>query len=253
MKSNNIPPMLAIELSEVYAWSIDFFALKKGDYFKVVYKESIVDSLSIGITGISFAVFNNAVQNIYAIPFEQDSVMSYFDSTGASLRKAFLKAPLRYSRISSRYSKRRLHPILRIVRPHWGVDYKAPRGTPVLTIGDGIVIMKTYSRAAGNIVKIRHNTIYESSYMHLTGFGKNIVLGARIKQGDIVGFVGSTGLSTGSHLDFRIFKHGKPIDPLKVESPSVDPVHQPLMPAFARVRDSVLAILGKVKTPSLSR
>lgn len=246
MKINGLPPMLAIELSEIYAWTIDFFAIQKGDHFRVVYTESFVDSLSIGITGICYAVFSNAGQNIYAIPFDQDSVSGFFDSTGTSLRKAFLKAPLRYSRISSRFSKRRLHPILRIVRPHWGVDYKAPAGTPVVTIGDGVVTMKAYKGAAGNIVKVRHNSLYESSYLHLAGFGKNIKVGARIKQGDVVGYVGSTGLSTGAHLDFRIFKNGVPVDPLKVESPSVDPVKPERKAAFNIIRDSVVKRLSAI-------
>ena len=246
MKSKNMNPLLAIELSDVYAWTIDFFALQKGDHFKVRYKESFVDSLSIGITEISCAVFNHMGQDIYAIPFEQDSMRSFYDSMGMSLRRAFLKAPLRYSRISSRFSKRRLHPILRIVRPHWGVDYTAPIGTPVQTIGDGVVTMKAYRGGAGNMIRIRHNTIYESSYMHLSRFC-NIKVGTRVHQGDVVGYVGSTGLSTGAHLDFRIYKYGHPIDPLKVESPSVKPVKEELMDVFSKKRDSVLTVLSKVK------
>jgi len=247
MKEQRLNPMLAIELSEVYAWSIDFFALQKGDHFKVVYKESFVDSLSIGITEISYALFNYMGEDIYAIPHVQDDAIGFFDARGNSLRKAFLKAPLRFSRITSRFSKRRLHPVLRIVRPHWGVDYKAPVGTPVQTIGDGVITMKAYRGGAGNMVRVRHNAMYESSYMHLVGFSRNIRVGSRVHQGDVIGYVGSTGLSTGAHLDFRIFKYGRPIDPLKVKSPPVAPVKPELMQLFLAKADSIKKCIESVK------
>lgn len=237
MVENNTNPLLAIELSDIYAWTIDFFGIQKGDAFKVFYREDFVDSTSLGIKQIYAAKFTHNGQDIYAIPFYQDSVLSFYDADGKSLRKAFLKAPLKYRRIASRFSNSRLHPILKIRRPHHGVDYSAPIGTPVHSIGDGVVIKAQYSGGAGNYVKIRHNSIYTTGYMHLSKYGKGIKPGKYVKQGDIIGYVGSTGLSTGPHLDFRVWKNGTNIDPLKLEAPPVEPIKPENMDFFEKVRD----------------
>ena len=233
-------PLLANELSDIYAWSIDFFGLQRGDQFKVIYDESFVDSVSVGITKIHSAWFRHAGHEFWAIPFEQDSVVSFFDEEGNSLRKAFLKAPLKYNRVSSGFSHSRLHPILKIRRPHHGVDYAAPRGTPVLAIGDGQVIAAAYERGGGNYIKIKHNGVYRTTYMHLQGFARGIRRGVYVKQGDVIGYVGSTGLSTGPHLDFRFYKNGYPVDPLKVEAPPVEPVHEALLTDYSLVKNSVM-------------
>ena len=246
-KVANVNPMLAIELSEIYAWSIDFFGLQQGDRFKVIYEESFVDSVSVGITKIHAAWFYHAGKAFWAIPFVQDSVMSFFDEEGNSLRKAFLKAPLRFSRISSRFSHSRLHPILKIRRPHHGVDYAAPSGTPVLAVGDGQITAAAYERGGGNYVKIKHNGVYNTTYMHLSRFGKGIRKGAWVKQGDVIGYVGSTGLSTGPHLDFRFYKNGSPVDPLKVEAPPVEPIYEENLVDFALVRNSFMAELNDIQ------
>ncbi len=219
-------PVIASELSEIYAWSIDFFGLQVGDRFKIIYEEEYIDTISNGIHNIVAAYFEHAGTEFYAIPLIQDGKKSYYDLEGNSLRKAFLKAPLIYSRISSRYSNSRLHPILRIRRPHHGVDYAAPAGTPVHTIGDGRIIMKDYQSASGRIVKIRHNSVYTTAYMHLSAYGNGINVGSYVKQGDIIGYVGSSGLSTGPHLDFRFYKNGYAVDPLRVEAPPVEPVSE---------------------------
>lgn len=245
MKEKNANPMLAIELSEMYAWSIDFFGLQKGDSIRVVYDELYVDSISVGIGDIRGGYFRHMNTDFWAIPFVQDSLRDYYDEEGKSLRKAFLKAPLRFSRISSRFSHSRLHPILKIRRPHHGVDYAAPTGTPVLAIGDGWVTERSYSRGAGNMVRIKHNSVYATAYLHLSRFGEGIQKGSYVKQGDVIGYVGSTGLSTGPHLDFRFYKNGSAIDPLKVEAPPVDPVREPNMERYRRVRDSVMNIINK--------
>ncbi len=250
-KEKEANPMLAIELSEIYAWSIDFFGLQAGDRFRVIYEESFVDSASAGITKIHSAWFEHAGHEFWAIPFEQDSVVSYYDEEGNSLRKAFLKAPLRYSRISSRFSNSRYHPILKIRRPHHGVDYAAPTGTPVHTVGDGQVIAAAYQRGGGNYIKVKHNGVYRTTYMHLHGFARGIRTGVYVKQGDVIGYVGSTGLSTGPHLDFRFYKNGQPIDPLKVEAPPVEPVHEDNLADYSIVMKSVMAELRSVPVPSV--
>jgi murein DD-endopeptidase MepM/ murein hydrolase activator NlpD len=246
MLDNNINPLLSIELSDIYAWTIDFFGIQKGDAFKVFYREDFVDSTSLGIKQIYAAKFIHNGKDIYAIPFYQDSVLSFFDADGKSLRKAFLKAPLKYSRIASRFSNSRLHPILKIRRPHHGVDYSAPIGTPVHAIGDGVVIKAQYSGGAGNYVKIRHNSIYTTGYMHLSKYGKGIKTGKFVKQGDIIGYVGSTGLSTGPHLDFRVWKNGTNINPLKLDAPDVAPIKPENMEFFNKIRDIWVAKLDNL-------
>ncbi len=182
--------------------------------------------------------------DFWAIPFVQDSTRDFFDDQGKSLRKAFLKAPLRYSRISSRFSNSRYHPILKIRRPHHGVDYAAPTGTPVHAIGDGLVISKGYNGGGGNAVKIKHNGVYTTSYMHLHGYARGLHRGSYVKQGEVIGYVGSTGLATGPHLDFRVYKNGMAIDPLKMEAPPVEPVKEDNMTAFTEVKNQVIYMLG---------
>ena len=230
-------PMLALKLSDVYAWSIDFFGLQKGDQFKVYYKTESVDDSVVRIQDIQAAWFKHMDKEYYAIPFFQDSSVNFYDEEGNNIKKAFLKAPLNYSRIASRFSNSRLHPILKIYRPHHGVDYSAPKGTPVQSIGDGVVLHASYSGGAGNYVKIRHNGTYTTGYMHLSGYGKSIHPGKRVSQGEIIGYVGSTGLSTGPHLDFRVWKNDQPIDPLRLESPPAKPVKKEDMDSYNLVRN----------------
>src|SRR5690606_28735278 len=213
----------------------------------VIYDEMFVDSASIGIGNIYAVQFDHAGTENYAFRFFQDDRFDYFDEQGQSLRKAFLKSPLEFARISSRFSHSRLHPVLRIRRPHHGVDYAAPKGTPVRTIGDGTVITRAYQAGgAGNYLKIKHNSVYVTTYMHLSGFAQGVVQGARVKQGQVIGFVGSTGMSTGPHLDFRVHKNGTPVDPLKVEAPPVEPMHETKMAEYTVLKDSLLTELQKI-------
>jgi murein DD-endopeptidase MepM/ murein hydrolase activator NlpD len=241
MKENNLDPMLAIQLSDLFAWSIDFFAIQKGDHFIVLYDEESVKGEKIGIGMIHAAVFNSSGQDFFAIHFEQEDGQNYFDDQGKSIRKEFLKAPMKLFRISSRFSGARMHPILRIVRPHHGVDYAAPTGTPVYTIGDGVIITKAYQAGGGgNFLKIKHNSVYTTTYMHLSKFAAGIQVGSRVKQGDLIGYVGATGLASGPHLDFRVFMNGFPTDPLKLKSPPANPVTNQNMPNFKVVRDKLI-------------
>jgi len=183
------------------------------------------------------AWFYHNETDFWAIPFVQGGERSFFDEKGNSLRKAFLKAPLRYSRISSGFSHSRFHPILKIRRPHHGVDYAAPAGTPVLTVGDGLVTGVGFQRnGGGNYVKIKHNSVYSTTYMHLSGFGRGVRQGAYVKQGDIIGYVGSSGLATGPHLDFRFYRNGSAVNPLSVEAPPVEPIHEENRKTYALIR-----------------
>lgn len=216
---------LANELSEVYAWTIDFFGIQKGDEFEVLYDRLYVDNKPIGIGKIRASRFMNYGKDQYAFYFEQDSIGDYFDEAGQSLMRTFLKAPLKFSRISSGFSNARFHPVLKIYRPHHGVDYAAPSGTPVYAIGEGVITRKGYQKAGGgNYMYIKHNGTYTTAYMHLKAFAKGIAQGVRVKQGQLIGYVGSTGLSTGPHLDFRFFRNGQAVNPLKVESPPAKPI-----------------------------
>lgn len=244
----NMNMTLALQLSDIYAWTVDFFGLQKGDGFKVYYDELFVDTVSIGISKIHAASYKRGDnKELVAVFYENDEVSGYWDLEGNNMKKAFLKAPLSFSRISSKFSYARKHPVYKTVRPHTGVDYAAPMGTPVMAIGDGVVTFKGYKGGGGHTVKIRHNSTYTSAYLHLSKYGKGVVEGARVTQGQVIGYVGSSGTSTGAHLDFRIWKNGTPIDPLKMESPPTEPI-----PSNARVEfDSVKTIMINILNDSI--
>jgi murein DD-endopeptidase MepM/ murein hydrolase activator NlpD len=239
-----MPPALAAELNNIFQWTVDFFGLEEGDKFKVVYEEKFIEEKSINIGKILTAQFTSSGRTYTAIPFIQDGKETYFDADGKSLRKAFLKAPLTFSRISSRYTTSRLHPVLKIRRPHLGVDYAAPTGTPVHSVGDGKVTSATYDGANGRMVKIKHNATYSTAYLHLSRFGSGITPGKMVKQGDVIGYVGSTGLSTGPHLDFRFYQNGTPIDPLKVIAPPSEPVTDANRDRFEKIKQVNLDLLS---------
>jgi murein DD-endopeptidase MepM/ murein hydrolase activator NlpD len=247
MVDNGQDPMLAFEISKIFAWTIDFFGIQKGDRYRVIYDEQFVDSISIGIGEIYAIQFDHYEEENYAFHFDQDTIWDYFDEKGQSLRKTFLKAPLEYYRVSSRFSHGRMHPVLRIRRPHHGVDYAAPKGTPVMSIGDGTIVARAYQRGGGgNYIKVKHNSAYTTTYMHLSGFAKGITTGVRVRQGQTIGYVGSTGLSTGPHLDFRVHMYGNPIDPLKIKADPVEPVQEKHMPRYLVVKDSLTHELQKI-------
>jgi murein DD-endopeptidase MepM/ murein hydrolase activator NlpD len=239
----SLHPSLVGELSDIFAWTVDFFGLQKGDSYKVIYEELFIDDKSLGIGKIYGAQFTWTGKTTTAVPLIQDGKETFFDCEGNSLRKAFLKAPLKFSRISSRYSSSRFHPILRIRRPHFGVDYAAPVGTPVQAIGDGKIISAGTENGSGKMVKIVHNSVYTTAYLHLSRFSPGIYAGAFVKQGDIIGYVGSSGLSTGPHLDFRFYQNGSPVDPLSIEAPPVEPVSEENMERFGKNKKVVLSLL----------
>jgi murein DD-endopeptidase MepM/ murein hydrolase activator NlpD len=243
MIDNGISTNLALKLNDIYAWVINFFAIQKGDEFEAIYENRYIDTTYIGIGKIFAARMNHGNRDHYAFLFEQNGVESYYDEDGNSLRRSFLKAPLDFRRISSGYSNRRYHPVLHIYRPHRGVDYAADRGTPVWSIGDGTVSSVAYDRASGHYIKIRHNRTYTSGYLHLRSRPKFNV-GDRVKQKEVIGYVGSTGLATGPHLDFRIWKNGSLINPATVEAPPVEPVNPELRPRFDSIVKHYMQLLN---------
>lgn len=250
LSSNNINPELAIKLSEILAWEVDFYRIQRGDRFKVIYKESYVGENPIGISQVDAVFFVHQGREIYGFRFEQDTIYGFFNEEGESLRKVFLKAPLEFGRISSRYSTSRLHPILKRRRPHYGTDYAAPHGTPILAVGDGRVTQTAYTSGNGNFVKIRHNSVYETQYLHMSRFASGIRPGTYVKQGEVIGYVGSTGLATGPHVCFRFWKNGQQVDHLREEFPSADPLPDTYHQEFFGFRDRMMQALDYLSFPS---
>lgn len=239
-----LPYALAAELEDVYQWTVDFFGIQKGDNFTVIYDEKFIDdSLSVGIGKVHGAIFTHNNKEYYAIPYQQGDNTEFWEFDGASLRKQLLKAPLKFSRISSKFSNRRLHPVYKVYRPHHGVDYAAPMGTPVLATADGVVTLKGNIGANGNILKIKHPGNLMTGYLHLSKFARGIQTGSKVVQGEVIAYVGSTGASTGPHLDYRIWKNGVPIDPLKIPQKSMVPIAKENKVEFESVRDRVIAEL----------
>ncbi len=248
MVDRNTDPNLANELSEIYAWTIDFFGIQKGDSYKIIYETLMADGEKIGLGKVLAATFNHYGEDHHAFYFVQDSAGDYFDEKANSLRRTFLKAPLRYRRISSGFSYSRMHPILKYRRPHLGVDYAADRGTPVMSVGDGVVVFAKWDNGGGGrAVKIKHNGTYATLYMHLSKYGKGIKSGARVKQGQVIGYVGASGLATGPHLDFRFYRNDKPVDPLKVESPPAKPVDSAYLARFEEEKNVLLNVLAGIR------
>jgi len=232
MSAAGATPALISEISDIYAWTVDFFGLQKGDRFRLIYRERFCEGESIGVEKVEYAEFLRGETCLPAVYFDQgDGGNTYWNEKGESMRKAFLKAPLKFTRISSGYSLHRLHPVHGTVRAHTGVDYAAPTGTPVMSIGDGTVLSAGWGKGgAGNMVKIRHNSVYTTAYLHLSRMA--VKAGQRVSQGQVIGYVGMTGTATGPHLDFRVWKNGSPVNPLKLESPPSEPIREENKPAL---------------------
>ena len=241
-------PQLAVSLSHIFGWTIDFFGVQKGDEFRLIYEQEYVEDCPIGNFHIRAASFCASDSLYYAIPFVQDDEELYYNEKGNSLEGAFLKAPLDYYRISSRFTNSRYHPVLKRYRAHHGVDYAAPVGTPVYAIGSGKVIAKGYqANGGGNYVKIRHNSTYTTTYMHLSRFAKGLNVGDMVAQKEFIGYVGSTVLSTGPHLDFRVYENNKPINPLTIKSQPKKPISEENRTAFRVVCDSLIQRMDTIR------
>ncbi len=248
LKKADAYPMLAIELSEIYAWTIDFYRIQKGDAFEVLYVENFVGGKSIGVDRILASTFTHFDKPIKAYYFESENEKGYFDDQGNNLKKAFLKAPVKYSRISSGFSMRRFHPVQKRFKAHLGTDYAAPTGTPIMAVGDGVITEARFKRNNGNYVKIRHNSVYSTQYLHMSKIKSGIKPGVRVSQGDVIGYVGSTGLATGPHVCFRFWKNGKQVDHRREELPPSEPISENSRNAFSDVMiqcDSIISAQGR--------
>ena len=244
MMQSDLSQDLIFTLSDVYAWTIDFYHLQKGDSFKVIYTERQVEGVSVGVEQILAAEFIHFDSPIYAYLFESDSILDYFDANGKNLRKAFLRAPVKFSRISSRYTGKRFHPVQKRYKAHLGTDYAAANGTPIMATGDGVVIESAYGKFNGNYVKIKHNGTYTTQYLHMSKRASK--KGDRVMQGEIIGYVGSTGLATGPHVCYRFWKDGKQVDPYKQKLPESTPVKPEDMEAFDKVKSKYAPRLNSI-------
>ena len=245
-------PELIMNLADIYQWSVNFFALQKGDRFRTIYTQSICDGEFVGIDTVHFSLFDGyGYKQTAAVRFETaEGGNTYWDKGGVSLKRMFLKAPLKYNRVSSRFSYSRRHPVTGKIKPHTAVDYAAPTGTPVHAIGDGTVTKCGWDpTGGGNRIKIKHNMGYESSYMHLSKFASGIRVGTRVTQGQLIGYVGATGTATGPHLDFRIWEKGRPIDPLKLDSPASDPLDSAYLRDFDALYGKYMSEVAAFEKP----
>lgn len=249
MGSQGVTYDIIDKFADLYGWSIDFGALQKGDKFKVSYQEKVIDGVVVGVSDIRTAFFEHKGKPYFAIPFEQNGEINFFDQNGESFKKAFLRDPLKYTRISSRYNLRRFHPVQKRYKAHLGTDYAAPRGTEIRSVGEGTVTDARYTSANGNYVKIKHNGTYTTQYLHMSKIAKGIKPGTRLKQGQVIGYVGSTGLATGPHLCFRFWKNGKQEDWLAEKIPPSEPIAASNRMAFESQKIEYMDRLAAIRLP----
>jgi murein DD-endopeptidase MepM/ murein hydrolase activator NlpD len=249
LKKQKADPLLAIDLSEIYAWTIDFYRIQKGDEFEILYVENYVDGRSIGVDRILASTFTHFNKPIKAYFFENENDRGYFDEAGNNLKKAFLKAPVKYSRISSGYTMRRFHPVQKRFKAHLGTDYAAPTGTPIVAVGDGVITEARYKANNGNYVKMRHNSVYSTQYLHMSKIRSGIKPGVRVSQGDVIGYVGSTGLATGPHVCFRFWKNGKQVNHRNEELPPSEPISSASRAAFEATISQRNSLLRSFQKP----
>ncbi|MFT4855395.1 MAG: murein DD-endopeptidase MepM/ murein hydrolase activator NlpD [Algoriphagus sp.] len=249
MSKQSITYDIVDQFADLYGWSVDFGALQKGDKFKVVYEEKLIEGVVVGVSDIKLAYFEHKGEQFHAIPFEQNGETNFFDQEGNSLKKAFLRDPLKYTRISSRYNLKRFHPVQKRYKAHLGTDYAAATGTEIRSVGDGVVTDAKYTSANGNYVKIKHNGTYTTQYLHMSKISKGLKPGQRIKQGQVIGYVGSTGLATGPHLCFRFWKNGKQEDWLREKIPPSEPILAANLVAFNSKKTESLDLLSSISLP----
>jgi murein DD-endopeptidase MepM/ murein hydrolase activator NlpD len=246
-------PDLAQKLAQIFSSQVDFFKINKGDNFKVIYDQKSIDGKTLETGKIYSACFEHNKEKFYAFCFTQDGKDEYFDENGQSLSKGgFLKAPLKFFRISSRFTKRRFHPVQKIFKAHLGTDYAAPSGTPILTVGNGTIVEAQYSVFNGNYVKVKHDQTYTTQYLHMSKIAKGMKRGKKVSKGEVIGYVGSTGLATGPHLCFRFWKNGKQIDGTKVKIMAhSEPINRLQLATFEKVRNKMLGSLNQIKIDTL--
>ncbi|MFZ1749332.1 MAG: peptidoglycan DD-metalloendopeptidase family protein [Saprospiraceae bacterium] len=249
LQSQNIDPTIIDLMEDALSSSVDFYHTRKGDEFKLIYENKYIDGELVGMGKLIAACYINDNGANYSMLFKSKDGEGYFDVEGRPAKKAFLKAPVKFSRISSNYNLRRFHPIKGKTIPHLGTDYAAPYGTEIRTVSDGVVIAASYTGGNGNFVKVKHDNVYETQYLHMSRFAKGIRPGTRVKQGQTIGYVGATGLATGPHVCFRFWKNGRQVNHLKEKLPVAQPMNMTELPAFFEYRDKMLLKFNEINLP----
>jgi len=251
MMDNGLSMDLAANMEDVFGWVIDFHHVQRGDRFKVIFDEKYIDNQRVGVGRIHGGVFRHYDDDTYAMYFEpnKEKFVGYYDGEGESMKRTFLRAPLKYSRISSGYGMR-YHPIKRRRKAHLGTDYAAPIGTPIYSVGDGTISKASYTRGNGKYIKIRHNKKYSTQYLHMNGFAKGMRVGKKVKQGEVIGYVGKTGMATGPHVCFRFWKDGRQVNHRRLKFPPPEPMPKSLKPNFQQLRDSMVNLIDGIAFPA---
>ncbi|WP_375579273.1 peptidoglycan DD-metalloendopeptidase family protein [Marivirga tractuosa] len=249
LKNGGTPELVDL-VADMYGWQIDFTKIYPGDQFKVLFTERTIDGISVGIEEIIGAELIHYNNPFLSVAFDQGDGVDYFDEEGKSLRKAFLRYPVKFTRISSRYTAKRYHPVQKRYKAHLGTDYAAPTGTPIYAAGDGVITKARYEKYNGRNVKIRHNSTYSTQYLHMNGIAKGIKPGMKVKQGQLIGYVGKTGLATGPHLCYRFWKNGKQVDAMKVDLPPSEPIKEDYLSNFNRYKGYVKSKLDQIPYPT---
>lgn len=252
MVDNGLSYEVTAKMEDALQWSVDFHHIQKGDQFKLYYDQNYINGEPVGVGKVYAATYTSGEKTYHAIWYENEKYQGYYDLEGRPMKKSFLKAPVKYSRISSHYNLNRFHPILKRRRPHLGTDYAAPYGTPIYAVADGTVIEASYSKGNGRYVKIRHDKTYMTQYLHMQKFATGINQGVKVRQGDVIGYVGSTGLATGPHVCFRFWQNGQQVNHLALNFPEPDPLPEEELPAFFEIRDQLMEKLNEV-TPTLKQ
>ena len=247
MVDNGLSYELTAKMEDALAWSVDFHYIQKDDRFKLIYERHYIEGEPVGVGEIKGAYYKNFDNEYYAFYYENDKHSGFYDEEARPMKKAFLKSPVQYSRISSGFNLRRFHPVLKRRKAHLGTDYAAPRGTPIRAVADGVVTKRSRSRGNGNYVKIKHDKVYQTQYLHMNGFAKGVNVGTHVKQGQTIGYVGSTGLATGPHVCFRFWKNGRQVNHLRENLPPPESMPAVDIPLFNVVRDSLKTELDKIE------
>jgi len=244
-------PGLINLFADIYSWKVNFTAIQPGDAFKLIFEEHLLDGQVVGYGEVKAAYFEHNAKPMYAIHYGEGKQAGYYDQDGKSIQKAFLKEPLEYSRISSRFSMKRFHPVQKRFKAHLGTDFAAPHGTPIRSVGEGLIVEAGFARGNGNYVKIMHDKTYTTQYLHMSRFAKGIKKGARVSMGQTIGYVGSTGLASGPHLCYRFWKNGKQVDALREKLPEAKAIDKQYVAQFEQLSQALITRLSEVEATVL--
>lgn len=253
MVDNNMPPALITKMEDALAWSIDFYHTQVNDEYKLVYEREYIDGEPVGVGTLIGAYYKNYDNEYYAVHYEHEAYSGYYDLEGRPTKKAFLKAPVKFARISSNFNLKRFHPVLKRTKAHFGTDYAAPHGTPIFSVANGVVTHAAYTGGNGRYVKIKHDKMYQTQYLHMSRFADGLKVGKHVKQGEIIGYVGSTGLATGPHVCFRFWKNGVQVNHLKENFAPAEPMPLSELENFFRYRDNIVDLIDKIGNAQASK